>query len=71
MYEGVCDMALVNSYYFGKVKNSEIPEQRDWVSDVGIRFTNQADRGNHINISGAEWHVTPRTKRPRSGSSSS
>ena len=52
IHEGVCDLALVNSYYFGKVKNSDIFEQRQWVSDIGILFTNQADRGNHINISG-------------------
>ena len=52
IYEGVCDIALVNSYYYGKVKNSEIPEQRAWVEDMGIVFTNQQDRGNHVNISG-------------------
>ena len=34
------------------MKNSDIFEQRQWVSDIGILFTNQADRGNHINISG-------------------
>ena len=52
IFRGVCDVALVNSYYFGKIKHSEIAEQREWVEDIGILFTNQDDRGNHINISG-------------------
>ena len=52
IHHGVCDLAIVNSYYFGKLRHSKISEQRDWVSKAKIVFTNQADRGNHINISG-------------------
>ncbi len=52
IHEGVCDVALINSYYFGKLKYSDIPEQREWVENVGLVFPNQDDRGTHINISG-------------------
>ena len=52
IFEGVCDLTIVNSYYFGKLRNSDVPEQREWVENIGILFTNQADRGNHVNISG-------------------
>lgn len=52
IFQGECDAAIINSYYFGKLKNSAIPEQRQWVKRMKIIFTNQGDRGNHINISG-------------------
>jgi len=52
IFQGVCDIAIINSYYFGKLKNSKIPEQRKWTANVRIIFTNQKGRGNHINISG-------------------
>ena len=48
--EGVCDVALGNTYYMGKMKDD--PEQRAWAEAVGIFFPNQADRGTHVNISG-------------------
>ncbi len=50
--QGVCDIAIINSYYFGKLRNSQILDQREWVKNIKIVFTNQNDRGNHINISG-------------------
>ncbi len=50
--QGVCDLAIINSYYFGKLRNSQILDQREWVKNIKIVFTNQNDRGNHINISG-------------------
>ncbi|MEE2745903.1 MAG: extracellular solute-binding protein, partial [Pseudomonadota bacterium] len=52
IYQGVCDIAIINSYYFGKLRNSNILAQRKWADGVQIIFTNQQDRGNHINISG-------------------
>ena len=52
IFQGVCDVAIINSYYFGKLRNSSVPEQREWTRDIKIVFTNQNDRGNHINISG-------------------
>ncbi len=54
IYEGECDVALINNYYFGKLKFSEDPEQRKWVENVKLIFPNQEenDRGAHVNISG-------------------
>ena len=52
--EGVCDVALGNSYYFGQmVTNEKEPEQKEWAASVNLVFPNQADRGAHMNISGA------------------
>ena len=53
IYEGVCDIALMNTYYFGKMKfNEKNPEQKDWAQSINLVFSNQQDRGNHINIAG-------------------
>ena len=52
VYEGVCDIAIINNYYFGNLKRSEKPEQREWAAAVRLIFPNQEDRGTHINISG-------------------
>ena len=52
--EGICDIAIVNSYYFGKMANNdEQPEQKEWAKSARVIFPNQADRGTHVNISGA------------------
>ncbi len=52
--EGVCDLALGNSYYFGQmIMNEKEPEQKDWAASVNLIFPNQNDRGTHMNISGA------------------
>lgn len=48
--EGVCDVALGNSYYYGKMLMDE--EQSEWAASVNINFPNQQDRGAHVNISG-------------------
>ena len=53
IYEGVCDIALMNTYYFGKMKfNKKNPEQKNWAQSIKLVFSNQQDRGNHINIAG-------------------
>jgi len=53
IYEGVCDIALMNTYYFGKMKfNEKNPEQKEWAQSINLVFSNQQDRGNHINIAG-------------------
>lgn len=43
---GVCDVAIVNTYYFGRLQaeNPDIP--------VALFWPNQDDRGVHINVSG-------------------
>lgn len=52
IHEGVCDVAIINNYYYGKLKRSDIPEQREWASAVRLIFPNQDGRGTHVNISG-------------------
>ena len=54
VYEGECDVAIGNTYYMGKMAtNEKSPEQKQWAKSVRIVFPNQADRGTHVNISGA------------------
>lgn len=48
--EGLCDLALGNSYYFGKMLQDE--KQKPWADSVYINFPNQTNRGSHLNISG-------------------
>jgi iron(III) transport system substrate-binding protein len=48
--EGICDLALGNSYYFGKMLTDE--NQIAWAQAVNIIFPNQDGRGAHVNISG-------------------
>lgn len=53
IYEGVCDIALINSYYLGKMAyNDKETQQKDWYNALHVIFPNQEDRGAHINISG-------------------
>lgn len=52
IYEGVCDIAIINSYYFGKLMTSDKPEQPKWAAAVKLIFPNQDGRGSHVNISG-------------------
>nr|WP_227009245.1 Fe(3+) ABC transporter substrate-binding protein [Pseudoalteromonas phenolica] len=48
--EGLCDLALGNSYYFGKMLQDE--KQKPWADSVYINFPNQKNRGAHLNVSG-------------------
>lgn len=50
--QGVCDIAIVNNYYIGKLKISETPEHHEWAKAINLVFPNQQDRGAHVNISG-------------------
>ena len=54
IFEGQCDISIINNYYFGKLKYSEDPSQREWAKSVDLIFPNQGveERGAHINISG-------------------
>ena len=54
IFEGQCDISIINNYYFGKLKYSDDPSQREWAKSVRIIFPNQGvgERGAHINISG-------------------
>lgn len=52
--EGECDVAIGNSYYFGKMlTNDEKPEEKEWAAAVNLIFPNQSDRGAHVNVSAA------------------
>jgi len=54
VYAGECDLALGNTYYMGAMLNDKKePEQKAWAESVNILFPNSADRGTHINVSGA------------------
>ena len=54
VYEGVCDIAISNHYYMGKMAtNEKKPEQKEWAKAVDVQFLDQNGRGNHVNISGA------------------
>jgi len=50
---GLCDVALVNTYYFGRMIKSRHQDARDAASKVAIFWPNQQGRGVHVNISGA------------------
>ena len=54
IHEGVCDVAISNHYYMGKMAtNEKKPEQKEWAKAVNVQFLDQNGRGNHVNISGA------------------
>ena len=48
--EGVCDIAIINHYYLGKMLQS--PEQVKWAEAINVIFPNQNNRGTHVNVSG-------------------
>ena len=49
---GEGDLAIVNTYYIGKLLNSKNPVEVNAANAVGLFFPNQDNRGTHINISG-------------------
>jgi iron(III) transport system substrate-binding protein len=49
---GQCDLAIANTYYFGRLIDSKKPEDREVVQKLGVFWPNQTDRGAHINVSG-------------------
>ena len=50
IHQGLCDISLGNSYYFGQMLANE--KQKVWTDAVYINFPNQNNRGAHVNISG-------------------
>lgn len=49
---GVGDVAIMNSYYVGRMSISDEAEDVKVFDQVGVFFPNQATTGTHINISG-------------------
>lgn len=45
--------AIMNTYYIGLMLNSKNPKDVEVAQKLGIIFPNQANRGTHVNISGA------------------
>lgn len=50
---GVCDLAVVNTYYLGAMINSDDEKQREAATRMGVLWPNQEGRGAHVNVSGA------------------
>ncbi|WP_120513352.1 Fe(3+) ABC transporter substrate-binding protein [Photobacterium salinisoli] len=48
--EGLCDLAIGNSYYLGNMLSDE--NQKAWAEAVYINFPGQQANGTHVNISG-------------------
>ena len=46
------DIAIVNTYYIGRLLNSDDELERRAGNAVNVFFPNQEGRGTHINISG-------------------
>ena len=54
IFEGVCDIAMANNYYMGKmITNDKKPEQKAWAAAVRLVYLDQNGRGQHMNVSGA------------------
>jgi iron(III) transport system substrate-binding protein len=59
---GQCDVAVANTYYYGRLVNSDKEADRAVASALGVFWPNQADRGAHVNVSGAG--ITLHAKHP-------
>ena len=59
---GQCDVAIANTYYYAQMLYGGDAAQKAAASKVKIFFPNQADRGTHINISGAGITTSAKNK---------
>ena len=50
---GEGDLALANTYYYGRLAGSDKPEERAVAAATRLFFPNQDGRGTHVNVSGA------------------
>ncbi|WP_046179656.1 Fe(3+) ABC transporter substrate-binding protein [Domibacillus tundrae] len=50
---GIGDAAVMNTYYFGQLLNSEDAEEVKVAEQLGVFFPNQETTGTHVNVSGA------------------
>lgn len=61
---GQCDLAIANTYYYGKMLTSKKDTtQVKAANAMGLFWPNQDDRGSHVNISGAG--ITKHAKNPQ------
>lgn len=49
---GVCDIAVANTYYLGRMLTSDDAAQREAAEKVAVFWPNQDGRGAHLNVSG-------------------
>ncbi|TYL47774.1 extracellular solute-binding protein [Marinomonas sp. IMCC 4694] len=51
---GVCDVTLANSYYYGRLGQSDLADERAIYDQVALFWPNQSigERGAHVNVSG-------------------
>jgi len=53
VFGGVCDIAIGNTYYMGKMQtNEKNPEQKQWAASVRPVFPLMPNGGTHVNVSG-------------------
>ncbi len=50
---GECPIAVSNTYYFARALATNVDGLTEGVEKIGWVFPNQADRGTHVNVSGA------------------
>ena len=50
---GEADIAIVNSYYYGRLVASLKKSDKEVVKRIALFFPNQDGRGTHVNVSGA------------------
>ena len=53
MVAGECEVAIANTYYLGGMLAAEDAATREVAEQVQVIWPNQANRGTHINVSGA------------------
>ena len=50
---GQCKLAVANTYYLAGMLNSSVAADVEVAHQIGVLWPNQADRGAHMNVSGA------------------
>lgn len=50
---GQCDLAIMNTYYLGRMLRSDDPRERAVAHRAAVFWPNQDGRGAHVNVSGA------------------
>ena len=62
--EGVCDATLANTYYLGRLLNSDNAKDVEIGKQLGVFWPNQGadDRGIHMNVSGAGITTSSKNK---------
>jgi len=59
---GQCDIAIANTYYYGRLVKSDKERDREVAEALGLFWPNQDGRGAHVNVSGAA--ITQHAKHP-------